>query len=759
MVDFLGKYSDDYEEIILMEEYKIIKIYAAYNIKHNRKCILKVFSKEEMEKEDFDFWLENIRREEQLTKICKSKNVIELYKKFETNGYYIFEFEYYDESLYEILNKSGGIQDEKNNKFLRQIIIDIANALKIMNEHGIIHRNINLNNIFINYSDNNEYFIKLGNFSSSIFIQDNISDSTRCIYYAAPEIIQNLEYNEKCDLWSLGVSLYELYFRIPPYQTNLSFNLYDIMDFIFDEKLLLLKSNIISFDILLNRLLQKDPKERMSFEEFFEFVFDENFLINDQAFLQSKPKYVKLYNNILKSKEPILPHFEMYEGDYRYKERIMSAVKNDLFPDISKLPNIFINEGKVEEVFNNIIYFNDNIKVDEDIDYFERITPGAFIPCKNLVSLEMIKREILHYIKTTKKTIFNLIIAGNAFEKIMIYLNSNNDFKKYINKVCIFSTNLDKWLYLKNKYNDIISGFSNNKSGIKDFIQNFSSKDIRPYPVKKLITYNDYTNRYRIIHEKISEFYGINSIEKYREIKDKKIKSIKNEEIKNILKKKENSKLSEYIRFNIHSDITYTEELIAQNKMKILMKPYYRYNKECTYEEVNYVTSRMMTYIDCSNFYPFYGKDKAILRRGVKMPYSNLLPYIRAIGKIITFISFVLTREKESTAKNNSGRYKSKEQYRTCKIFSVIFNIINNCHKNWIPNCFRLQEKLENNEEDVIFRPFTFFFVKKVDIDINNYTADIYLETIGKTEILEEKIKLGKSIIYNEKEKIMEVVN
>ena len=188
------------------------------------------------------------------------------------------------------MNKSGGIQDEKNNKFLRQIIIDIANALKIMNEHGIIHRNINLNNIFINYSDNNEYFIKLGNFSSSIFIQDNISDSTGYIYYAAPEIIQNLEYNEKCDLWSLGVSLYVLYFGIPPYQTNLSFNLYDIMDFIFDEKLLLLKSNIISFDILLNRLLQKDPKERMSFEELFEFVFDENFLINDQAFLQSKPK-------------------------------------------------------------------------------------------------------------------------------------------------------------------------------------------------------------------------------------------------------------------------------------------------------------------------------------------------------------------------------------------------------------------------------------------------------------------------------------
>ncbi len=42
-------------------------------------------------------------------------------------------------------------------------------------------------------------------------------------------------------------------------------------------------------------------------------------------------------------------------------------------------------------------------------------------------------------------------------------------------------------------------------------------------------------------------------------------------------------------------------------------------------------------------------------------------------------------------------------------------------------------------------------------IDLENYTADIYLETIGKKEILEEKIKLGKEIKYNEKEKIIEI--
>ena len=46
--------------------------------------------------------------------------------------------------------------------------------------------------------------------------------------------------------------------------------------------------------------------------------------------------------------------------------------------------------------------------------------------------------------------------------------------------------------------------------------------------------------------------------------------------------------------------------------------------------------------------------------------------------------------------------------------------------------------------------------MNKVEINKDDYTADIYLETIGKTEILEEKIKKGKNIIYNGNSKIME---
>ena len=60
-------------------------------------------------------------------------------------------------------------------------------------------------------------------------------------------------------------------------------------------------------------------------------------------------------------------------------------------------------------------------------------------------------------------------------------------------------------------------------------------------------------------------------------------------------------------------------------------------------------------------------------------------------------------------------------------------------------------------EQEILYQPFSFYLVKEVKINRENYTADIYLETIGKEEILEEEIKVGKIIEYNQNKKIMEV--
>ena len=56
-----------------------------------------------------------------------------------------------------------------------------------------------------------------------------------------------------------------------------------------------------------------------------------------------------------------------------------------------------------------------------------------------------------------------------------------------------------------------------------------------------------------------------------------------------------------------------------------------------------------------------------------------------------------------------------------------------------------------------LFQPFSFYYLKDIHIDIQKKTADIFLETVGKKEILEEKLRGGSEIKYSRKNKIMEI--
>ena len=183
-------------------------------------------------------------------------------------------------------------------------------------------------------------------------------------------------------------------------------------------------------------------------------------------------------------------------------------------------------------------------------------------------------------------------------------------------------------------------------------------------------------------------------------------------------------------------------------------------SKMNSFETVAYFTARLMFSLNNYGFNNkmYYNLNKSEVRRGIKLPYSCLLPYERAKGKVILLSGFTSTSLDENQAKNFSGRNQTREQYKTRLIFSVIYIITNYCKNNWISNGVNIQkESVFKTEKEILYQPFSFYYVRDVQIDIKNYTADIYLDTIGKYEILEEKIKIGKQIKYNEKENIMEI--
>ncbi len=142
---------------------------------------------------------------------------------------------FYAKQPYETLNiiqeyADGGdlyekIQEmkEKNKNFSENQILDwfteIALALNHMHSKHILHRDIKSQNIFL--TKNN--MIKLGDFGISKTLEYTLAKAMTIIgtpYYLSPEIIQNIPYSYKSDIWSLGVVLYEMCTLKMPFEAS-----------------------------------------------------------------------------------------------------------------------------------------------------------------------------------------------------------------------------------------------------------------------------------------------------------------------------------------------------------------------------------------------------------------------------------------------------------------------------------------------------------------------------------------------------------
>ena len=115
------------------------------------------------------------------------------------------------------LNKK--IEKQKKVPFDEAQILDyitqICLALQHIHKKKIIHRDLKSGNIFLMKSG----IVKLGDFGIAKGLQSTWEKAKTLVgtpYFLAPEIITNKPYDAKCDIWALGVLLYELMtFRMP----------------------------------------------------------------------------------------------------------------------------------------------------------------------------------------------------------------------------------------------------------------------------------------------------------------------------------------------------------------------------------------------------------------------------------------------------------------------------------------------------------------------------------------------------------------
>eukprot|EP00897_Mesotaenium_endlicherianum_P009954 jgi/Mesen1/8988/ME000056S08396 len=112
--------------------------------------------------------------------------------------------------LYHYINDAGHLEEEEAAQIFRQV----AEALHYCHGNEILHRDVKPENILIADSSRRggPLNVKLADFGLATEVRrggctQGVAGSK---YYQAPEVLSNKPYNEKADMWSLGVVLYAL---------------------------------------------------------------------------------------------------------------------------------------------------------------------------------------------------------------------------------------------------------------------------------------------------------------------------------------------------------------------------------------------------------------------------------------------------------------------------------------------------------------------------------------------------------------------
>jgi aurora kinase len=192
---------------------KFGRVYLARERSSGFVCALKVMHKNEIQQGRVE---KQVRREIEIQSNLRHPNVLQLYGHFHDSKriFLILEFAGKGE-LYKHLQRERRFPEWKAAQYIAQM----AAALKYLHKKHVMHRDIKPENILVGIHGE----IKISDFGWSVHAPNN-RRNTLCgtLDYLPPEMIkpgsQDNFYNEKVDLWSLGVLTYEFLVGEAPFE-------------------------------------------------------------------------------------------------------------------------------------------------------------------------------------------------------------------------------------------------------------------------------------------------------------------------------------------------------------------------------------------------------------------------------------------------------------------------------------------------------------------------------------------------------------
>ena len=417
---------------------------------------------------------------------------VKLYNHFEDN-----------EKLYLIMELASNgnlynfIQNNKNQKIktkemIKKIIIQVIEIIKYLHSLDIIYRDIKPENILLD----KDYNVKLCDYGWASYLSKGQFCSAYCgtPEYVSPEVIKKYPYNEKVDIWGIGVLIFELVFGYPPFTSN--FN-EDRFNNIKEGKINWPKDlNDMELKDLIEKILKVNPKDRISLDE----IEKHQWLFDTYKKMKEEKKTNDTFENKEKSQTEIYKSNIMHNGISKLfnsskilpKLNSYVALENDGTFDAKELLNIYKMENnqlrlkilKVEEDnkilqkkccdYNDVCYLNQklNKKIDENNQQILSLTSK----CEQ-------KDDI---IKDNEKKIKELLLQNNEYKKLEYIKNDYKIMEKELK-------NLKTLLEQKNINNfNIDNNKTLNEEELKKILNNF----INEFKLEnaKLSAYNETKN-------------------------------------------------------------------------------------------------------------------------------------------------------------------------------------------------------------------------------------------------------------------------
>uniref|UniRef100_H2YRH3 Protein kinase C n=1 Tax=Ciona savignyi TaxID=51511 RepID=H2YRH3_CIOSA len=168
--------------------------------------------------------------------------------------FFIMEYVNGGDLMFQI-QKSRKFSEERSRFYAAEVIL----ALQFLHKHGIVYRDIKLDNILLDQDGH----CKLADFGMCREgVKDGNLATTFCGTpdYIAPEILQELDYGVSVDWWALGVLMYEMLAGQPPFEAD---NEDDLFESIMNDDVLYpvwLTKNAVN---ILEMFMTKKPARRL----------------------------------------------------------------------------------------------------------------------------------------------------------------------------------------------------------------------------------------------------------------------------------------------------------------------------------------------------------------------------------------------------------------------------------------------------------------------------------------------------------------